>query len=307
MRARALAKRLVEPVRIAVTGTQGQLARSLEERAAADPGITLICLGRPELDLLRPESIAPALATCRADIVVNAAAYTEVDKAESEPDEARLVNCEGAAAVASAAHALGLPVIQISTDYVFDGEAQDPYSETAPTNPVSVYGSSKLAGERAVAAANPRHIIVRTAWVYSPFGKNFVKTMLRLAGERESFSVVDDQIGNPTSALDLADGVLAAARTVLKPGFDAWGIYNIAGTGATSWAGFARHVLEESRAASGPFAEIVPIPGSEFPTIASRPANSRLDTGKAEAAFGFRSPDWRDSAAIVVRRLLAEI
>ncbi len=293
-------------MRIAVTGRNGQLARSLQERAADDPAINLVYLGRPELDLSRPESIAPALAACEADLVVNAAAYTEVDRAESEADAAFAVNAAGAGAVAGAAADLGLPVIQISTDYVFDGEASTPYTETSPTNPVSVYGASKLAGEAAVADANKQHLIVRTAWVYSPFGKNFVKTMLRLAGERDSLRVVDDQTGNPTSALDLADGILAAAGAVLQPGFDKWGIYNIAGTGSTSWAGFAAHIFDESGRAGGASARIEPIPGSEFATAAKRPGNSRLDCIKAEEILGYRAPDWRQSCSLVVNRLRAQ-
>jgi dTDP-4-dehydrorhamnose reductase len=293
-------------MRIAVTGRHGQLTRSLQERAAADTGITLVCLGRPELDLSRPESIGQALAGCDADLVINAAAYTEVDKAESEADAAFAVNAAGAGTVASAAADLGLPVIQVSTDYVFDGQASVPYPETAATNPVSVYGASKLAGEAAVAAANPQHLIIRTAWVYSPFGKNFVKTMLRLAGERDELRVVDDQTGNPTSALDLADGVLAAARAALQPGFNEWGVYNIAGSGSTSWAGFAAHVLDESGRAGGATAKIEPIPGSEFVTAAKRPSNSRLDCTKAETILGYRAPDWRQSSSIIVKRLLAE-
>ena len=293
-------------MRIAVTGRNVQLARSLQERAADDAAINLVYLGRPELDLSRPESIAPALAACGADLVVNAAAYTEVDRAEGEADAAFAVNAAGAGAVARAAHDLGLPVIQVSTDYVFDGEARTPYTETSPTNPVSVYGASKLAGEAAVADANRQHLIVRTAWVYSPFGKNFVKTMLRLAGERDSLRVVDDQTGNPTSALDLADGILAAAGAVLQPGFDKWGIYNIAGTGSTSWAGFAAHIFEESGRAGGASARIEPIPGSEFVTAAKRPSNSRLDCTKAEEIFGYRAPDWRQSCSLVVNRLRAQ-
>ncbi|MAZ84403.1 MAG: dTDP-4-dehydrorhamnose reductase [Hoeflea sp.] len=291
-------------MRIAVTGKQGQLARSLRERAAIDPDITLVCLGRPELDLSRPEGISQALACCNPDLIVNTAAYTEVDKAESDADAAFAVNADGAGAVARAAEQLGLPIIQISTDYVFDGLARAPYPETAPTNPLSVYGTSKLAGETLVAAANPRHLIIRTAWVYSPFGKNFVKTILRLAAEREELQIVDDQTGNPTSALDLADGVLAAARAALRPGFKEWGIYHMAGTGSTSWAGFAAHLLDESELAGYSSAKIKPIPGAEFATAAARPSNSRLDCTKAEKIFDYRAPDWRHSSSIIVKRLL---
>lgn len=287
-----------------MTGKQGQLARSLQERAAIDPDITLVCFGRPELDLSRPESVTQALTRCNADLIINAAAYTEVDKAESEADVAFAVNAEGAGAVAGAAGQLGLPIIQISTDYVFDGLAETPYPETARTNPVSIYGASKLAGETMVAAANPRHLIIRTAWVYSPFGKNFAKTILRLAAERNELRIVDDQTGNPTSALDLADGILAAASAALRPGFKEWGIYNIAGSGFTSWAGFAAHLLEESGVAGYSSAKIKAIPGSDFATAAERPSNSRLDCTKAEKIFDYRAPDWRHSSSIILKRLL---
>ncbi|WP_339756202.1 dTDP-4-dehydrorhamnose reductase [uncultured Hoeflea sp.] len=306
MPAHGLAKTRVELMRIAVTGKHGQLAQSLQERVATIAGISLVCIGRPELDLARPAGLMQALAGCNADLVINAAAYTEVDKAESDADAAFAVNAAGAGAVAHAAADLGLPVIQLSTDYVFDGEASLPYTETAKTNPVSVYGASKLAGEAAVIAANPQHLVIRTAWVYSPFGKNFVKTMLRLAGERETLRIIDDQTGNPTSALDLADGILRAAHAVVHPGFKDWGVYNIAGSGSTSWAGFAAHIFDKSGRAGGASAKIDPIAAAEFVTAAKRPSNSQLDCTKTETIFGYRAPDWRKSCSIIVKRLLAE-
>jgi dTDP-4-dehydrorhamnose reductase len=291
-------------VRLAVTGRDGQVARSLAERAGGD--VEIVRVGRPELDLTRPETVAPALAAARPDDVVSAAAYTAVDRAEDEADLAFAVNAAGAGAVAHAAGGIGVPVIHISTDYVFDGDADAPYGEDHAPGPRSVYGASKLAGERAVAKANPRHLILRTAWVYSPFGGNFVATMLRLAAERDEIAVVSDQWGNPTSALDIADGILLAARKLHRaadsPGH---GVYHLAGAGATNWSGFARHVLEASARLGGPRARIREITTEDYPTRARRPANSRLSTEKFAATFGWRAPDWRGSAEEVVRRILA--
>lgn len=291
-------------MRIAVTGSHGQLAQCLIARAQNNENLVIIALARPDFDLALPSSIAPALAASRADLVINAAAYTAVDKAESEPDLAYAINGAGAIAVAQAAAYLNMPVIQVSTDYVFSGDKPSPYTEEDPTGPVSVYGSSKLAGEIGVRAANPHYLIARTAWVYSEFGANFVKTMLRLAADRDTISVVADQFGNPTSAHDLADGLLVAARQMLDPAFKNWGIVHMAGTGATSWAGLAGHVMEVSRTLGGPWANIVGIPGADYKTAARRPANSRLDTQRAEQMFGIRAPEWQVSVASVVERLV---
>ncbi len=191
------------------------------------------------------------------DLVVSAAAYTAVDQAEDEPDLAHSINAVGAGAVAQAAADIGAPVIHLSTDYVFSGDGEKPYTEDDPTGPHGVYGRTKLDGETAVAAANPRHLILRTAWVYSPFGKNFVKTMLRLAENRDNLSVVADQWGNPTSAIDIADGILRVANRLRADGqFDAFGVYHLAGTGSTNWSTFARAIFEASRNLRGPFAEV---------------------------------------------------
>jgi dTDP-4-dehydrorhamnose reductase len=199
-------------MKIAVTGTKGQVALALIERARALPHVEVFTLGRPEFDLARPETIWPALGYLRPQLVVSAAAYTAVDQAEREPKLAYGINATGAGAVAEAATRLGVPVIHLSTDYVFDGKKQGRYRETDTPAPLNVYGASKLAGEIAVAAANPRHLILRTSWVYSPFGTNFVKTMLQLASAREEIAVVADQRGNPSSALDIAAAVSARRR-----------------------------------------------------------------------------------------------
>ena len=224
-------------MRIVVTGREGQVATALAEAGLAR-GLEVVRLGRPELDLERLETIAPALRAARPDVVVSAAAYTAVDQAESEPERAHQVNALAPGRLAEVCAELGAPIVHLSTDYVFDGRKPSPYVETDVTGPVTVYGASKLAGEVAVAHTNSRHVILRTAWVYAPHGKNFVRTMLRLAEMREEVGVVADQLGCPTSAADIADGVLKIAAA-LHAGQGAPGLYHMAGTGEVSWAGFA--------------------------------------------------------------------
>lgn len=292
-------------MRIAVTGRDGQVAQSLAESAHAGTGVEVVLVGRPEFDLAVPEMIAPALAAARPDLIVSAAAYTAVDQAEDEAAIAHAINGAGAGLVAAAAAQLGVPVIHLSTDYVFDGSKSGPYVEDDPTNPVGVYGASKLAGELAVAAANPRHVILRTAWVYSPFGKNFVKTMLRLAGEREELKIVADQFGNPTSALDIADAILHIARTLPTIGQErASGIFHLAGTGSVNWSGFTRQIMECSGQRGGPVATVRDIATRDYPTKARRPANSCLSTEKLAATYGWTAPRWQASLDRVVERLL---
>ncbi|WP_026379266.1 dTDP-4-dehydrorhamnose reductase [Afifella pfennigii] len=293
-------------MRLVVTGRQGQLARALLERGEA-AGVEILALGRPELNLAVPASIASALAAARPDIVVSAAAYTAVDAAEDEPDLAFLVNERGAGEVAAAAASLGVPVVHLSTDYVFAGAGDAPHAESAPTAPASIYGASKLAGEAAVRAANPRHVILRTAWVYSPFSRNFVRTMLRLAENGEEIAVIDDQWGNPTSAFDLADAVLAvAARWRTAPESFAAGTYHLAGAGEASWCELAREIFALSAKAGGPAAAVRAIAGAEYPQKAARPKNSRLDCRLFAKTFGYAAPPWRESLRKVVERLVAE-
>ncbi len=291
-------------MRIAVTGREGQVAQCLAERARGHDGIEVVLVGRPALDLADPGSVGPALAAVRPDLIVSAAAYTAVDRAEDEPALAQSINCDGAGAASAAAASLGIPVIHLSTDYVFDGSKAGPYVETDPTNPMGAYGASKLAGEQAVAAANPRHVILRTAWVYSPFGNNFVKTMLRLARERDELTIVADQFGNPTSALDIADAVLHVASALPAVGDRGYGIFHLAGSGTTNWSGFARQVMDSSRQRGGPSKPVRDITTADFPTKARRPANSRLSTEKLAATFGWTAPDWQSSVDRVVARLL---
>lgn len=291
-------------MRLAVTGTEGQVARALAEIGPAQ-GVEVVSVGRPALDLEHPRTVGPALAATGADIVVSAAAYTAVDQAEDEPALAEAVNAGGAGAVAAAAADMDVPVIHLSTDYVFDGQGTGARIETDPTGPQSVYGRTKLAGEAAVAAANPRHLILRTAWVYSPFGRNFVRTMLRLAADRDEIAVVADQWGNPTSALDIAAGIIHASKTLSRDRTERqYGVCHLAGTGDASWSGLARHVLKTSRALGGPHAAVRDIDTGDYPTKARRPANSRLSSEKFAATFGWRAPLWQQSVEVVVRRLL---
>ena len=294
-------------MRVVVTGREGQVVRSLIERGATI-GVTVIPLGRPEFDLAgSAEGIAAAIEAERPDVIVSAAAYTAVDKAESERDLAFAINEQGPRAMAVAARNAGIPLIHLSTDYVFDGAGDRPYVEEDATAPNGVYGASKLAGEQAILAGQPNSAVLRTAWVYSPFGSNFVKTMLRLAGDREEISVVADQRGNPTSALDIADGVLAVARN-LHDGTDAVhrGLFHMSGTGEATWAEFAEAIFAASLEAGGPTARVRHIVTADYPTAARRPTNSRLNTDKLANAHGVRLPDWHQSLKGVVTRLLEQ-
>jgi len=293
-------------MRIAVTGHNGQVVQSLVERAAAAK-IDVQTVARPKADLAQPETVEAALMDLRPDAIVNAAAYTAVDLAESEPALAYQINGAGAEAAARAAARLGVPVVQLSTDYVFDGSLDRPYRESDPTKPLGVYGDSKLRGELAVAAASDNHVILRTAWVYSPFGKNFVRTMLALADKREQLSVVGDQQGTPTSALDIADGIIAVVRNLLdRPSAPQLrGIFHMTGGGDTNWAAFATAIFAASATAGGPSAGVVPITTAEYPTPARRPANSRLDNGRLASIHGVALPDWQPSLQQCVQRIVA--
>jgi len=290
-------------MKIFVTGREGQVARSLAE--ASHPGVEIVFAGLPEFDLAAPDTVMSAIRSARPGVVVAAAAYTAVDQAEDETERAFAVNATGAGAVAAAAAEVGAAIIHLSTDYVFSGDKQGDYDETDETGPLGVYGRSKLAGELAVAAANPRHVIIRTAWVYSPFGRNFVKTMLSLAATRDSVRVVADQRGSPTSAADIAEGILRIARALpAQEDAGRYGSFHLAGRGRTNWSGFARHVFAVSKGCGGPFAEVEDIGTQDFPTRARRPQNSRLSCAKLEHVFGWRPPDWQESCGKVVERLV---
>lgn len=295
-------------MRIVVTGGPGQLVLSLAERGPL-AGHEVVAVGPPALDLAAPDdsAIHAALAAAMPDAIVNAAAHTAVDKAESERDLAFAINADGAGAVARAAARLGAPLVHISTDYVFAGDKTAPYVESDRTGPTGVYGASKLAGEGAVLASGADAAILRTAWVYSPFGANFVKTMLRLASTLEEVGVVADQHGCPTSALDLADAVIAVASNLhARPEPVLRGLFHACGQGEATWADLAETVFATSAASGGPSAKVNRIATADYPTPAKRPANSRLDCGKLAAIHGVRLPDWRSSAASVTGRLVQE-
>ncbi|WCL55130.1 dTDP-4-dehydrorhamnose reductase [Gimibacter soli] len=289
-------------MRILVAGKSGQVALALEELAKGREDLTLETFGRPDFDLKSPTSMDAAVAAFRPDAIINAAAYTAVDAAETDEDEATAINADGAAALAAIAHARGLPFLHISTDYVFDGTKDAPYVETDPTGPTGAYGRSKLAGEQAVMQVNPDALVFRTAWVYSPWGKNFLKTMLKLGATRDTLGVVADQVGNPTYAPDIA----AALVAVLEKGTEGKaGIYHLAGTGSISWHGFATRIFEAGEHIAGQKAPTVnAITTADYPTPAKRPANSRLDCGKLETVFSVRLPAWEASTDACVKRLV---
>lgn len=293
--------------RMVVTGREGQIVCSLLERGALNGVFDIMALGRPQLDLCDPQGIDSALRQARPDVIVSAAAYTAVDRAETEEAEAHAVNAIAPGRIAATAAKLGVPVIHLSTDYVFDGEKTEPYLETDSVGPTSVYGRTKLAGERAIAEAAENHVILRTAWVYSPFGRNFLKTMLQLAESRDRINVVDDQVGNPTSALDMADGILTIADALLSSNsVHLRGLFHMTGSGSTSWADFAREIFAASARHNGPFAAIEKIPSTAYPTPAHRPVNSRLDCSKLESAYSIRLADWKASTITTVERVLQE-
>lgn len=292
-------------MKIAVTGRNGQVVQSLIE-CAPMRGHVVVPLGRPEFDLADIASVRAALIATKPDTIVSAAAYTAVDKAESERDMAFAVNVTGAGAVAEAAAALGVPLIHLSTDFVFDGNNPAPYVETDPTGPLSVYGASKLAGEQAVLAAHADSAILRTAWVYSPFGANFLKTMLRLAADRDELGVVADQFGNPTDALYIADAVLQVAdRLAADASPDLRGVFHMTAAGDTSWAGFAEAIFAASTTLGGPSARVRHITTADYPTPATRPGNSRLDCTKLADAYGIRLGPWQHAVDRCVARHLS--
>lgn len=291
-------------MRLAVTGKQGQVVTALLELGPG-AGVEVIAVGRPELDLADPNSIRRVLSALKPDVIVSAAAYTAVDKAESEPELAFAINAKGPAAIAAIAAELNIPVVHLSTDYVFAGDKDGVYFETDATAPVSVYGQSKLAGEEAVALATSNHAILRTAWVYSPFGANFVKTMLRLAETRDAIDIVADQKGTPTSALDIADAVITiASRLVSDPGPTLRGVFHLTGQGEATWADFAEAIFAVLQEKEGKAVTVGRITTERYPTPARRPANSRLSHHKLAEIYGIVLPHWRESTKVVLDRLL---
>ncbi|MGY4800536.1 dTDP-4-dehydrorhamnose reductase [Teichococcus aerofrigidensis] len=292
-------------MRVLVAGRTGQLALALSRRLPRD-GHEVTALEAPELDLTDAASIARAVADTAPEVVINAAAYTAVDRAEDERDLAYAINATGAALLAEAAARRGLPFVHVSTDYVFDGLKGSPYVETDAASPAGVYGASKRAGEEAVLAANPRSAILRTAWVCSADGNNFLKTMLRLGAERETLSVVADQHGAPTFAADLAEAIarmlprLAAAGA----GDEAFGLFHLTGAPWTTWHGFAAEIFAQAAERGARVPTLKAITTAEYPTKARRPADGRLDCGRIGRVHGIEPADWRRSLAAALEVLL---
>lgn len=285
-------------MRVAVIGRQGQVARALA--AIENPRISAIAtFGRPDFDLSALPLDLMALEAFHPDIIINAAAYTAVDKAESEKEAAFRLNADGPAALAAWAASKAIGFFHLSTDYVFPGNAPRPYREDDPTGPLSVYGKSKLEGEERILQAHPFALIFRTAWVYDAEGQNFVKTMLRLASTRPELTIVSDQFGAPTFAPDIARVLIEIAlRHVDQPGSAPPGIYHLTGAGDTSWAGFATAIFRKAEQRGLPHAKVKPILTADYPTPARRPTNSRLDAGKLETTFGIKMPHWAESLGI---------
>lgn len=282
-----------------VFGTTGQVAIELA-RAAGPAGITLEALGRDRADLADPAACAAAVRAASADVIINAAAYTAVDQAESEPELARTVNAEAPGAMAEAAAARGLPFLHVSTDYVFDGGGTRPWREEDAVAPLGVYGATKLEGERKVAAAGGPHAILRTAWVFSAHGRNFVRTMLRVGATRDSLGVVDDQRGGPTPAADIAAALLAIAGA-FRAGRGESGLFHFAGAPTVSWADFAEAIFARARLPHRPV--VRRIATADYPTAARRPANSALDCSRIARIYGIRQPDWRAGLDAVLAEL----
>ena len=296
-------------MKILLLGKHGQVGWELQRALGVLGEVVALDFDSPgplKADFSNPESMAATVRAVAPQLIVNAAAHTAVDKAESEPDFARALNATSPAVLAREAAALGAWLMHYSTDYVFDGSGSAPWSEASPTGPLSVYGATKLEGEEAIRASGCRHLIFRTSWVYAARGGNFAKTMLKLAIERDKLTVIDDQIGSPTGADLLADLTAHALRAAMaRP--ELAGTYHAVAGGETSWHGYARHVIEFARAAGQPIKvapdAIAAVPTSAFPTPAKRPGNSRMDTRKLRDAFGFTLPAWQ----VGVERMLTEV
>ena len=295
-------------MKIVLFGRGGQVGRELEQVL---PSLgQLAAFGRDEADLEHPDAIRALLRRESPDIVVNAAAYTAVDKAESEPEHARQINADTVGVIATETAQLGGWLVHYSTDYVFDGAKSDSYVETDPTGPLGVYGATKLAGEQLIAASGCQHLVFRTSWVYAAHGSSFIHTILRLAREREELSVVDDQIGAPTSAARIATVTTTAIRRLAggEGELPASGIYHLTASGATSWHGLAELVVDAARTAGLPMRvtsdRIRPIPSSAWPQAARRPANSRLDTARLRCTFDLTLPPWQDDVRQVVATVI---
>jgi dTDP-4-dehydrorhamnose reductase len=285
---------------ILLYGAGGQLGQELVAQAGR-AGVPLTPFAHRDADITDPKAVTETIGKTRAVMVVNAAGYTNVDRAESEPELAFSVNAVGAGVVAEACAKAGLPLIHISTDYVFDGRKTNAYREDDPVAPLGIYGKSNAEGEQAVRRFQPKHLILRTSWLYGVYGHNFLKTMLRLATEQDEIRVVADQRGSPTSTADLAEAIL---RIRPKLGSAPWGTYHFAGHGETTWYGFASRIVEAQASFTGRRPKVQAITSADFPTNAKRPANSVLDSSRFAAAFGFRAESWEKAADRTVGELL---
>jgi dTDP-4-dehydrorhamnose reductase len=293
---------------ILVVGCQGQVGQELLARGAAQ-GFSIAGLDLPDVDISDAHSALRAVETHEPGLVINAAAYTAVDKAESDAERALSVNADGPRHLARACASAQIPLFHISTDYVYDGANSTPYLEDDPIAPLGVYGHTKAAGDHAVRDLLKSHIILRTAWVYSPFGGNFVKTMLRLASEHDKLTVVDDQHGCPTAAGDIAHTLLTLARICLDdPGtmVDKWGTYHYCSSPATTWYGFAQAIVAKSAQRGGRNVPVVPIATADYPTPARRPVNSVLDCNKIEKTFGIKVRGWSDALDETLEQLMTD-
>ncbi len=288
---------------ILLFGANGQLGQEMV-RASAARKMPLVALSHAEADIADANAVREAIARHQPALVVNAAAYTKVDLAETDVEAARRGNDIGPALLGEACAAAGIPLVHVSTDYVFDGTKPTAYVETDAVSPASSYGRSKEAGERALRAATPRHVILRTSWVYSEFGHNFLKTILRLAATRDELRIVADQRGCPTSTLDLAEAVLSIAPRLIA-GEDVWGTYHFAGSGVTTWHGFASRIVAAQAPFTGRTPRVTPITTAEYPLPAPRPANSELDCSLFARTFGIRARPWTEETDRITRVLVS--
>jgi len=284
-------------MQLLILGAQGQVGRALAARAQ-QASICCDALGRRECDITDRAAVERVVKPGR--VVVNCAAYTAVDRAESEPEDAYRVNSVGVGNVAAACAKAGSPLIHLSTDYIFDGESREPAREGDPPRPLSVYGQSKLAGEIEVRQRLPMHIILRTSWIFSTHGRNFVKTILQLANGKPQLRVVGDQVGGPTAADDVAKAILDITAITGESGFSDWGTYHFSGTPAVSWCGFARAIVGQCGTV------VLPTTTADYPTPARRPLNSVLDCSRIFQVFGIEQPDWRGPLANVIEALMAK-
>jgi dTDP-4-dehydrorhamnose reductase len=290
-------------MRLLVIGAQGQVALSLAE--LAEDGLEIVTAGRPEADLAQPAGLVGLIERVMPHAVINAAAHTAVDLAESQEAEARAINATGPGVLAELCARKGLPLVHLSTDYVYSGDKPTPYFETDPTGPTGAYARTKLEGEHLVLAAHPDAVVMRTAWVYSPFGKNFVKTMLRLAETRDEVGVVSDQFGCPTYAPHIAEACVEAARKLLADPKTYGGVYHYSGLGDTSWAGFAAEIFAQAQQRGQKGARVKPIATADYPTPAKRPGNSRLDCSKITARLGIVPKSWPSALSTCMDRLMS--